>query len=592
MVTPGFATKLSSPGGPLADSDLISGTFPERRASVLSSLILLFAQGMEPEAVAEQSVSLVGEATNASAVFVYLWDADAEHLVLRVATPGRQHKNIDDVHLQLGEGIAGWAALRKQAVVLPHAPSKDPRFMAFESVAEDEFHSMVAIPITDEEGVLYGVFALYSVKENAFSHLEFTIASEVGKLLAVGLRQASIVSTLNLHSASSQFLLNMPASCTMSLVKAFQYSAGTLLDICRANFCAIQYVSRQGFQNPPGTFAKKQSDQSDLTVWSTHSSSGIQSAIESGTRGVERLTVPLGFGASQGVLTLARRSPFRPRDKEHVDAVAAQLSVLFEAIDSAAGHSSYVSTFFFEQDKQRLLRTLDEFNLKYPIAPIAFNILSTPGQLQSARSRAVEIFLDMIGPDTVTVSDAHLGVALASASRGIDHGKLSMQIQQAIEQLQFELGTEIGVGIGPVCSAPENFRAAMDAAQEALHWSITINGSNTRVTSYSEIEEVATLPKLWQDISADIIETAKKLRPLTLYDNEHGTELVKTLAVFAQCGGAANSAARSLMIHRNTLRQRLQRIEDHLYEDLSTTNDWVSLYLAARLSISKVEEKT
>ena len=564
-----------------------SGTFPERRAAVLSELVLLFAQGMAPEAVAEQSVSLVGEATNAAAVFVYLWDADAEHLVLRVATPGRQHKNIDGVHLQLGEGIAGWTALRKQAVVLPHAPSKDPRFMEFDSVAEDEFHSMIAIPITDDKDKLYGVFALYSVEENAFSHAEFTIASEVGKLLAVGLRQAAIVSTLNLQSASARFLLNIPAAHTTSLVKAFQETAGRLLEICQANFSAIQYVSRQGSQNPPATFAKKQADTSDAMVWSTHSPAAVHSAIETGTRGLERFTVPLGFASSQGVLTLARHSPFRPRDKEHIDAVAAQLGILFEAIDSAAGHASYVSTFFFEQDEQKILRMLEDLNLKYPVVPIAFNILRSPEKLQVSRSRAVEIFQDMIGPDTITLGDAHLGVSLAHVARGNSNGKLALQLEQAIEQLQFELDTEISVGIGPACHSPSNFRQAMNYAQEALHWSMTVSNSTTSVTSYSDIQEVSDLPELWRELSEGIVNLTRKLQPLTVYDHEHGTELVKTLAVYARTGGSANVTAKKLMIHRNTLRQRLQRIEDHLNEDLSSTDDWVALSLAARLSYPK-----
>lgn len=572
----------------MADSKLSSGTFPERRAAVLSELVLLFVQGMEPEAIAEQSVSLVGEATNASAVFVYLWDAHAEHLVLRVATPGRQHKNVDGVHLQLGEGIAGWTALRKQAVVLPHAPSKDPRFMEFDSVAEDEFHSMIAIPITDDKNELYGVFTLYSVDENAFSHAEFTIASEVGKLLAVGLRQAAIMSTLNLQSASARFLLNIPAASRASLVKALQETAGRLLDICEANFSAIQYVSRQGSQNPPATFAKKQTNRSDVKIWSTHSPAAVHTAIEAGTQGLERFTVPLGFGSSQGVLTLARQSPFRPRDKEHVDAVAAQLGILFEAIDSAAGNASYVSTFFFEQDEQKVMRMLEDLNLKYPVIPVAFSILRSPEKLQTSRSRAVEIFQDMIGPDTITLSDAHLGISLTHVAHRNSNGKLALQIEQAIEQLQFELGTEIGVGIGPVCDAPHQFRQTMTYAQEALHWSVAISNSTTKVTRYSEIQEVSGLPELWRKLSEDIVDLTKKLRPLTAYDNEHRTELVKTLAAYARSGGSANVAAKKLMIHRNTLRQRLQRIEDHLNEDLSSTDDWVSLSLAAQLSFPRV----
>lgn len=67
---------------------------------------------------------------------------------------------------------------------------------------------------------------------------------------------------------------------------------------------------------------------------------------------------------------------------------------------------------------------------------------------------------------------------------------------------------------------------------------------------------------------------------LLRYDRKHGTDLLQTLRVFLDSGGAWQEAARLLQVHPNTLRYRVGRIETLTERDLSRMPDRVDLYLA------------
>ncbi len=63
------------------------------------------------------------------------------------------------------------------------------------------------------------------------------------------------------------------------------------------------------------------------------------------------------------------------------------------------------------------------------------------------------------------------------------------------------------------------------------------------------------------------------LRPLVEYDETRGGQLLRTLEVFLAVGGRWSSAATELFIHPNTLRYRIQLIEDITGRNLDRTRD-------------------
>jgi DNA-binding PucR family transcriptional regulator len=78
------------------------------------------------------------------------------------------------------------------------------------------------------------------------------------------------------------------------------------------------------------------------------------------------------------------------------------------------------------------------------------------------------------------------------------------------------------------------------------------------------------------------------LDPLTAYDAEHNAELVHTLDHFLGNSCAWQRTAEELNIHVNTLRYRVERIEQITHRQLSNMEDRVDLYLAMQLTADAV----
>jgi DNA-binding PucR family transcriptional regulator len=66
------------------------------------------------------------------------------------------------------------------------------------------------------------------------------------------------------------------------------------------------------------------------------------------------------------------------------------------------------------------------------------------------------------------------------------------------------------------------------------------------------------------------------------YDDDHGTDLVPTLATYMDLGGKYDETSRELSIHRNTLRYRLSRITEISGHDLADVDTKLNLHLALR----------
>lgn len=68
--------------------------------------------------------------------------------------------------------------------------------------------------------------------------------------------------------------------------------------------------------------------------------------------------------------------------------------------------------------------------------------------------------------------------------------------------------------------------------------------------------------------------------PAISYDQQHGTELVKTLKAYIECDGNASEVAELLHVHKHTVRYRLRRITELTGLDVTKFEDAAQLYLA------------
>jgi DNA-binding PucR family transcriptional regulator len=72
------------------------------------------------------------------------------------------------------------------------------------------------------------------------------------------------------------------------------------------------------------------------------------------------------------------------------------------------------------------------------------------------------------------------------------------------------------------------------------------------------------------------------LDTLLRHDARRGSEYVETLAVYLECGGNHEQAAKTLIVHRSTLKYRLRRIHEISGYDLADHDIRFHLELAAR----------
>lgn len=77
---------------------------------------------------------------------------------------------------------------------------------------------------------------------------------------------------------------------------------------------------------------------------------------------------------------------------------------------------------------------------------------------------------------------------------------------------------------------------------------------------------------------------SRLLQPLLEYDRTHGAELVRTLDTFLRCSGSWSRCARLLHVHPNTLRYRINRIQELTGRSIATFADRVDFFLALQVA--------
>ena len=73
-----------------------------------------------------------------------------------------------------------------------------------------------------------------------------------------------------------------------------------------------------------------------------------------------------------------------------------------------------------------------------------------------------------------------------------------------------------------------------------------------------------------------------QIKAIVLYDQTHQADLLASLEIYLESGGALQEAAESLHIHRNTLSYRMKRIQEILKIDLQDSQTRFNLYVALK----------
>lgn len=106
---------------------------------------------------------------------------EEEELVLR-ASKNPHPEVVDRLKLRVGEGITGWVAEHKEAVVVTEKAAQDPRFRYFHELPEDSYEAFLSVPLLCR-GRVVGVINLQHRLPHVYKRRQIRLISTVGFLV-------------------------------------------------------------------------------------------------------------------------------------------------------------------------------------------------------------------------------------------------------------------------------------------------------------------------------------------------------------------------------------------------------------------------
>jgi two-component sensor histidine kinase/putative methionine-R-sulfoxide reductase with GAF domain len=182
----------------------------------------------------------VAEAIEADACFVYLYDERADELVLRASVGSRVEELTRTPKLRVGEGITGTAAATRAPVMIPEAAHLDPRFKHFANLHEEQYESILAVPIVVRD-VLEGALNVRTIAPRLYDD------AEIGLLMAISGQCAQAIENAKLYDQSRRRVVELEALARISeavseslyLEESLERIVKTTMDAVRATGAAI-----------------------------------------------------------------------------------------------------------------------------------------------------------------------------------------------------------------------------------------------------------------------------------------------------------------------------------------------------------------
>ncbi|AYF75891.1 PucR family transcriptional regulator [Nocardia yunnanensis] len=182
--------------------------------------------------------------------------------------------------------------------------------------------------------------------------------------------------------------------------------------------------------------------------------------------------------------------------------------------------------------------------------------------------------LDGRSPVAVLIDEIALAVIPADTDADAD-------IRRTVAALTPGLrGDRLAVGISAAADA-DGLRDAVEEARYACRLAAEHSESGGvvgRADLTSRTGLLASVPERMRRTFRDSL-----LAPLHDYDRTHSADLVHTLEIFLDLSGSWARCAEVMFVHVNTLRYRIQRIEELTGRDLSRFEDRVDFFLALAL---------
>jgi GAF domain-containing protein len=568
-----------------------------RENETLYAVIKTVSSSLALDRVLAGIVEIATDATGCHACFIYF--QKGERLVLEAASP-RYSQLVGELEWGIDEGLTGWVARTRRPEFIRERAMEDPRMKYVPELEEERFQSMVAVPLLYRSGAVIGVVVLHTEAPREFDDDVLRFLVHTASLAAGAIENAQLYEETRRRVDALTTLTRLSQALAAVTLREDLHDAVTrgARELLGADTCQIWRLDPEADElvlaaaDPPEPAGNTPRPGRAALLLDMVRRGDASSSAD----GERLLAAPLAAGDEQlGLLCcgLSGRS-FGEEDAGLLRAVANQTAVGLK--------------------KAELIERLTAENTVKDM----FEALAA-GSVQTAEVKAGEARCDLSrrhvflhverAPEAEETPWPELAARVQSRLRRLHrraffdarHDSLRALVplpaldQGATEQLRLaceELGTELGVDIGVsdaergAATARRRMREAADAARIAR--SLAASGG---AVSYERLGAYRYLVNLELD-EAPRDRYGQAVSALIDYDRDRNANLVDTLERYlaARCSVAAS--ARALYIHPNTVRQRLERIQQITKLDLRE-EDLLSLELALKVArLRRVREET
>ncbi len=155
---------------------------------VLRQIIEAINSTLEFEAVLQQIIDLVSQVTSSDACLLYLLDVSGQRLELQASKPAHP-ESIGRIALQVGEGLTGWVAKERRAMVIGRRAFADSRFKAFQQLPEDRYEAFLSVPMIFRDRLI-GVINVQHREPHRYSPETEALVETIGRLVGGAIANA------------------------------------------------------------------------------------------------------------------------------------------------------------------------------------------------------------------------------------------------------------------------------------------------------------------------------------------------------------------------------------------------------------------
>jgi two-component sensor histidine kinase/putative methionine-R-sulfoxide reductase with GAF domain len=187
-----------------------------RHLRLLTETIAAVNSSLDLQEVLELVASKVADALGTDACFVYLYDERADELVLRATHGTRVEQLTRTPRMRPGEGITGVAAAERAPVLIAEQAHLDPRFKLFPNLPEDEYESILAVPILARD-TLEGALNVRTREPRAFTDAEVDLLVAIASQVAQTIEHAKLYERAQRRVAELEALARISEAVSESL---------------------------------------------------------------------------------------------------------------------------------------------------------------------------------------------------------------------------------------------------------------------------------------------------------------------------------------------------------------------------------------